>query len=141
MGLVRRYAKSETALAIGKIAEDAFDLDVNDRTRRAKQRRLTANQIDQLCADYRSGMRVADIAVKFGVHRYTVTIHAKRQGIKLREKRKLNDFQASKAAKEYEGGATLTELAETYDVDVITIRKELAQAGGKIRDSKFKSGQ
>lgn len=45
---------------------------------------LTARQVDDLIADYNAGMRVREIAEKFGVARWTVTNHMARRNVPFR---------------------------------------------------------
>ncbi|HEY9357610.1 MAG TPA: hypothetical protein VIQ52_15020, partial [Arthrobacter sp.] len=69
--------------------------------RRAKQ--ISAEQSTQLADDYRQGMKVGDLAEKYGIHRVTVADHLAGHGIEKRL-RGLGETQVLDAAKRYQAG-------------------------------------
>jgi hypothetical protein len=52
------------------------------------QRRLSAEQVDQLVAAYQAGKTVRELASQFDLHRTTVLAHLERQGVSRRASRR-----------------------------------------------------
>ena len=49
--------------------------------------------------------------------------------------RKISDETAQLIRKEYEAGATLKQLAEKYDISVMSISRSVVRAGGEVRNT------
>lgn len=76
---------------------------------RQQQRRLPADKVEQLVAEYRAGDAMTVLAQRFGVHPMTVTAHLKRAGIDL--SRKLLTEPEIDEAVLYSSGWTLERIA------------------------------
>lgn len=96
------------------------------------QTRLSPRKRAELVADYVAGMPVEGIAVKFRVHRATVSELARRAGVPVREAG-LPAPDRAQAASLYEAGMTLAQVAERMTVDVDTVRAAVLAEGGQIR--------
>lgn len=100
--------------------------------RRAKQ--ISAEQSAQLADDYGQGMKVGELAEKYGIHRVTVADHLNVHGI-TRRFRGLDKSQVADAATRYEAGTSLAALGKKYGVSPTTVRKALTEHGITMRSS------
>lgn len=104
---------------------------------RQQQRRLSPDQVNDLCAAYVSGSTVRQLAAHYGLHRTTVMAHLERTGIPRRPNtRILTDHQVKEAAQLYEQGDSLDNVAARFGVSQRTIARELRNAGVPIRPSR-----
>ncbi len=81
-----------------------------------------------LVADYKAGMRIAELAQKYGVNRKTVIRRLERQGLK----RTVNAFtpeKAERAVELYLGGMTLVEAADATNSNSRSVSLALAERG------------
>ncbi len=99
---------------------------------RPAQRRLTADQVAELVAEYQAGANMRELAVRWQVHRTSVAGHLRRAGVELR-RQGLSDEQLSEAARLYGEGWSLQRLAERYSCDDETVRAYLKRAGVRMR--------
>jgi len=98
------------------------------------QTRLSRLAIQELVDAYIVGASVRDLVDRFGVNRTTVLEQLSRHGVPTRRfVRKLTDEQVAVAGSLYVKGSSLARLAEVYEVDPNTVRRELVQAGVTIR--------
>jgi hypothetical protein len=100
--------------------------------RRAKQ--ISDEQSAQLADDYRQGMKVGDLAEKYGIHRVTVADHLAVHRIEKRV-RGLDEAQVLDAAAGYGAGTSLAVLGKKYGVSPTTVRKNLVKRGVVMRRS------
>ncbi len=96
------------------------------------QRRLTADQVAELVAEYQAGADMRELAVRWQVHRTTVAGHLRRAGIELR-RQGLSDGQLDEAVRFYGEGWSLQRLAERYGCDAETVRQGLRNVGVAMR--------
>lgn len=96
------------------------------------QRRLTAEQGDQLLSEYRAGASMKDLANQWRLHRTTVAAHLRQAGVALR-RRGVPDAQLSEAVRLYSEGGSCQRLAERYHCDDETVRQALKGAGVRLR--------
>ena len=125
--LVRRLAASLPALLAGgrRVAVKAV-------RERQVQRRLTAEQVDQLLSEYRAGASMKDLADQWRLHRTTVAGHLRQAGVALR-RQGLSDAQLSEAVRLYGEGWSCQRLADRYNCDDETVRTYLRRAGVRMR--------
>jgi Mor family transcriptional regulator len=100
--------------------------------RRAKQ--IRTEQSAQLVDDYRQGMKVGELAAKYGIHRVTVADHLAVHRIEKRV-RGLDEAQVLDAAAGYRAGASLAVLGKKYSVSPTTVRQTLVKHGVVMRKS------
>ena len=98
----------------------------------AMARRLNAEEIAELASYYRAGVKVAEIAQRYGIHRATVTEIINQHGID-RRKRGLDKDEVPKVIAEYQGGESLKTLGERYGVHPSTINNTLTRHGITLR--------
>jgi hypothetical protein len=99
---------------------------------RQRQNRLTASEVDDLVADYESGLSVRQTAYKHQVHRTTVMNWLKKRSVQTRRnERKMTDAQVAAAGHRYILGDSVASLARELRVDPTTLRKEFANANIK----------
>ncbi len=67
------------------------------------QRRLTADQVAELTAEYQAGADMRELAVRWQVHRTTVAGHLRRADVKLR-RQGLSKEQLGEAVRMYGEG-------------------------------------
>ena len=99
---------------------------------RQAQRRLTAEQVDQLVAEYQAGDDMTVLAARWRLHRTTVAEHLRRAGTELRRQGVPAD-RMDEAKRLYGQGLSLQRLAGRYDCDDETVRKALRRYGVKLR--------
>lgn len=94
--------------------------------------RLDASATAGLIDAYRAGVRIKDLAGRFGVHRTTVTSLLACHGVELRPVGMSPD-QVLHAAQLYRDGWSLARLGEKFGVDDMTVRRHLLLAGVVMR--------
>jgi DNA-directed RNA polymerase specialized sigma24 family protein len=99
---------------------------------RQTQTRLDPYQSNALAMAYRGGKTIKELACIFGVHRVTVGSLLRRHGVEPHEIG-LTDMEVAEACRLYPDGWSLARLAERYDVDDMTVRRHLLQAGVEMR--------
>jgi AraC-like DNA-binding protein len=98
------------------------------------QRRLSAADVDQLCASYVSGKSIDELARSYGVNRTTIISHLDKEGVpRRRAVRKMTDSLVADAALIYRGGHSLKTVAAEFNVDTRTLSREFRKAGVPIR--------
>lgn len=97
------------------------------------QRRLTADQVAELVAEYQAGADMKELAVRWQVHRTTVAGHLRRAGVELR-RQGLSEDQLGEAVRLYGEGRSLQWLAERYGCDAETVRTCLKREGVARRE-------
>ena len=125
-----RTTEVEKFRELSKIIDQPLRSDAHISGHRA--RRLSKAQKAELVADYESGMLVRNIAVKFGIHRVTVSNLIEAAGHKLRS-RGLNADQIKEASELYVAGQSLAKLSARYGVSAETVRQALIRAGVATR--------
>jgi AraC-like DNA-binding protein len=98
------------------------------------QRRLSASDIDQICASYANGKSIDELARSHRVNRTTIITHLDTQGVpRRRVVRKMTDAQVAEAALIYRDGHSLMTVADRFHVDTRTLGREFRKAGVPIR--------
>ena len=83
-------------------------------------------------ASYRAGADTTELSKTFGIHRRTVVIHLKRQGVPLRRDG-LPTKHVKTAARLYEEGWSLAQIAARYGTTANTVRSVLRSRGVEMR--------
>jgi transposase-like protein len=97
------------------------------------QRRLSASDINEICASYASGRSIDELARSHGVHRTTIINHLDKHGVpRRRVVRKMTDAQVADAALIYRNGNSLKTAAKEFNVDTRTLGREFRKAGVPI---------
>ena len=99
---------------------------------RQVQRRLTAQQVEQLVAEYMAGDDMTVLAARWGLHRTTVAGHLRRADIVLR-RQGIPAESMDEAIRLYGEDWSCLRLAERYGCDDETVRKTLKRAGVHLR--------
>jgi AraC-like DNA-binding protein len=101
---------------------------------RPVQQRLSANDIDDICATYVSGTSIDALARSHGINRTTIISHLDQHGVaRRRVVRKMTDALVAEAAVEYLDGHSLAIVANKFNVAIRTLRREFNKAGIAIR--------
>ncbi|WP_437770360.1 hypothetical protein [Arthrobacter sp. KNU40] len=95
---------------------------------------LGTEQAAALADDYQAGMRVKELAAKYGISRETVSKHLRRRAITPR-KVGLDEQQIKEAARLYEQGDSLATIGKRMGVTAHTVRSRLVEAGVRMRSS------
>lgn len=95
---------------------------------------VKGEQAETLAEDYQAGMRVKELATKYGISRETVSRHLRRQAISPR-KVGLDALQIKEAARLYEQGDSLATIGKRMGVTAHTVRSRLIEAGVTMRSS------
>jgi lambda repressor-like predicted transcriptional regulator len=98
---------------------------------RQTQRRLTAEQTQQVTDEYEAGASMKELAARWDLHRTTVAAQLRQAGVQLR--RQASDTLLDEAIRLYNDGWSCRRLAERYGCDAETVRQTLKQAGVRLR--------
>lgn len=93
---------------------------------------LTPAQIETLVASYRAGASTTDLSKTFGIHRRTVVIHLKRQGVPLCRDG-LPAKHVKTAARLYGEGWSLARIGTKFGTTANTVRAVLLAQGVEMR--------
>lgn len=122
-----------------KVRRLAADLGTPHRRRQAQpirqrqvQRRLTAEQIEQLVTEYQAGASMKELATRWSMHRTSVAARLRQAGVELRRQGIPAD-QLAEAVRMYIDGSSCQRLAELYECDDETVRQALKRAGVRMR--------
>lgn len=99
-----------------------------------KQRILTSEEIDQIVAGYKSGLRMNELARKFNCHECTIRYKLRDAGIN-NYKPKLDDNQIAKMVELYQSGLSLDTVGKKVGVSREAVRKHITAQGVKIRSA------
>ena len=105
-----RYSNQDTilrrleALLARPLLSGDLQSAVVGRKVKQRQRRLRVGEIDDLVAAYGAGMRIRNLANRFGIHEATVHEHLNRRGVDRRPSPGLTPDQLSQAAIHYASG-------------------------------------
>lgn len=102
------------------------------RTIRQSQRRLSAEAVERLQRDYLVGIKIDELADKYGINRVTVMGYVGRLGLPRRYPA-LNHDDVRRAATLYRSGQSLAGVANVFGVAPHTVRSALLNAGVAIR--------
>ena len=98
------------------------------------QRRLSAADVDDICASYVHGKSIDEVARSYGVNRTTIIKHLDQHDVpRRRVVRKMTDALVAKAAVMYLDGHSLATVANKFKVDTRTLGREFRKAGVLIR--------
>lgn len=103
------------------------------RPPKQQQRRLSADDVDRLKADYLTGVKITDLASRFGIGRQTVLEHVRRSGLPRRHSR-LTPEETALAIELYLAGNSLATVGGALAVDPGTVRRALIRSRVSIRD-------
>ncbi|WP_437770358.1 hypothetical protein [Arthrobacter sp. KNU40] len=95
---------------------------------------LSAEQATALADDYQAGIRVKELAAKYGISRETVSKHLRRRAITPR-KVGLDAQQIKEAVRLYEQGDSLATIGTRMGVTAHTVRSRLLEVGVRMRSS------
>ncbi len=95
---------------------------------------LSAEQSEEMAADYQAGVLVKELAAKYKISRETVSKHLRRRGIALRPVG-LDEQQIKEAVRLYEQGDSLATIGERMGVTAHTVRSRLVEVGVRMRSS------
>jgi predicted DNA-binding protein (UPF0251 family) len=92
-----------------------------------RQLRLRTHELEQLTADYRSGVAINELAARYEIDRHTVIHHMRRQSVPRRNPR-LNEAGVLEAVRLYQSGESLATIGQRMDVDPGTVGRSLRRA-------------
>jgi len=84
-------------------------------------------------SDYSEGIRIHELAKKYGVHRATARGHLGRAGVSKRP-RSMSAAQIEEAVQENVDGQSLEKIGKRLGVDFTTVLNELWLRGVQMRD-------
>lgn len=93
---------------------------------------LTPAQVETLVASYRAGSDTTELSKTFGIHRRTVVIHLKRQGVPLRRDG-LPAKHIKTAVRLYEEGWSLARIGTKFGTTTNTVRAVLLAQSVEMR--------
>ncbi len=104
------------------------------RELRQVQRRLTADEVQQLVARYQAGATVYELAEEFKCNRTTVSKKLKDAGITLRRTPPTKE-QINEMVRLYESGLSMERTGERVGFTAHTVLKYLRERGVRTRDT------
>jgi len=107
--------------------------EVNLRTPKQVQRRLKTAEIVELVADYQTGIKVKNLAARYGINRNTVIRHINRARLR-RHYPALVSAATMEAAPLYRSSWSLAAIGGHFGVNASTVRTALLRAGVAMRD-------
>jgi len=107
---------------------------VTERREKQFHHRLRSEEIDQLIAEYRSGVKVKELAIRFQISRGTVIEHVKRAGGVRHRYPALLPEEIAEASGLYQSGHSLVVVGKHFGINASTVRSALLKAGVKMRD-------
>jgi hypothetical protein len=99
-----------------------------------KQRRLERAVQEELVARYQAGDLMNELAVRYGIHRRTVSAILKRHGVPTRATG-LSAEQVQRAVLLYTQGQSLVKIGKVLGVDAGTVHARLREQGVRMRDT------
>lgn len=136
MEVLALLAKQELRVALEQMVGRATDDEHVPTVQRPRQqqRRLAADQIDEVVARYIDGESIDSLAREYGINRTTVISHLERNGIERRRNpRKMTDAKVHAATERYATGISLAAVAAEFGVCERTLRREFEGAGVGVR--------
>jgi hypothetical protein len=101
---------------------------------RGTARRLTQEETSALAQEYRAGATVYELAVRFHIHRTTVSEHLHGLGVRMR-RQGLDQGQVDQAAALYSHGWSVARIGGHLGVDGGTVWLALRASGVRMRDT------
>lgn len=96
-------------------------------------RKLSPDDLKELCSLYETGFSMVQLAEKFECHRQTIARQLKKAGVDLREQQLRTPAFDRHARRLYEQGNSLDEVANMLGVQASTINRAVRAAGGVLR--------
>jgi Mn-dependent DtxR family transcriptional regulator len=87
-----------------------------------------------MASEYQAGATTYDLAIRFKIHRTTVSGHLRRLGVALR-RRGLNEHQIDQAVVLYGQGWSLARIGREFHVNDGTVWAGLRARGVRMRDT------
>jgi hypothetical protein len=101
-------------------------------------RKLSPAEIDQLVADYQTGLCLTELGERYGLHRQTAKAHLERCGVTVRsELPALSEEQVAHAVRLYADGWGLNPVAAQLSVAPNTVKRALLARGVRLRPRGF----
>ena len=98
------------------------------------QRRLSACDVDDICAGYVRRRSIDELARSYGVNRTTIIKHLDQRSVPRRRLvRKMTDTLVADAATMYLHGHSLRTVADAFKIDTRTLGREFRKAEVAIR--------
>jgi hypothetical protein len=131
--LLGRYSnRTEWIKLAQKLAEGPRREAEEARKPRQVVRKLQPQEIESLAAEYRAGAGVQELAIRYRIHRATVTVLLGRAGVTTR-RRGLTDEHMRESARLYCGGWSVARIGEHFGVDGTTVWRSLRLCGVVMR--------
>jgi AraC-like DNA-binding protein len=113
---------------------ESGDLEEKGRLSNPVQRRLSANEIDELARLYREGASIDALGRRYGIHRTTIITHLDQREVpRRRVVRKMTDSLVARASERYAEGLSVAAVAAAFGVHERTLAREFRRSGTPIR--------
>ena len=124
---------------LGDRVEPIPTVRADDRRAFRPNHKLQPGAIDRLVADYRAGMCLTELGLKYSLHRQTAKAHLERRGVTIRsEVLTMTPVQVQVAGQLYEAtGLSLAQVAARFEVAPNTLRRAIGRAGFRIRPRSY----
>lgn len=97
-----------------------------------KQNWLKPEEVEQIINEYKSGLSIRELAVKYSCNRDTISKKLKSSNIPIR-KTSPNKSQIDKMVELYQSGLSLKAIEKKIGFSDMTVRKHVMQRGVKMR--------
>jgi lambda repressor-like predicted transcriptional regulator len=97
------------------------------------RRRLNADQIKDLCAEYNAGTSARELGIKYGISKTSAQRLLHDNGITMRFQG-LSEEEVARAAELYESGQSLVQVGKNRGLEPTSVHDALRRAGVQMRD-------
>jgi DNA invertase Pin-like site-specific DNA recombinase len=111
-----------------------------ERKEKQFHHRLYPEEIQRLIADYRSGVKVKELAIRYQISRNTVIEHVKQAGGVRHRYPALLPAEIAVAVQLYQSGQSLVTVGKHFGINASTVRSALLRAGLEMRDCQGREG-
>jgi DNA invertase Pin-like site-specific DNA recombinase len=98
-----------------------------------QNRKLSPDDVKELCVLYEAGESMLQLAKKFECHRHTVMRLLKKSGVEIRPQKLMTPELVAQAAALYANNHSLEEVGRLLGLEASTIGKALKRAGVQLR--------
>ncbi|GAA1817425.1 hypothetical protein [Nesterenkonia flava] len=103
--------------------------EVEQPPRKRPRRAFTAEELDRLIADYKAGMPMSELTVKYHCHRAVVLKYTSQAGVHRKAQGKVSDQALAEMLRLYESGLGTGDIGRKLGFTTKTVRRRLKAAG------------
>lgn len=97
--------------------------------RKRPRRAFTPDEIDQLAADYKAGMPMAELTAKYHCHRAVILKYTSQAGVHRKAQSKVSQQALTEMIRLYESGLGTGDIGRKFGFTTKAVRRRLKAAG------------